>query len=424
MNRPAGAASKRRGPLGLDLEVVIIIAGVVVMTHAAGMVTVPLLPRYVSELGGSVLAVGLALSAYAAARLFTNIPAGMLSERIGRRPVIIAGALGVGVFASLSGSAATIPVFMGYRFMMGLFSAMAITTSNAAIADVTTIENRGRTLSLVSGAHLAMGIAAPALGGIVGELVGIRVPFYASGIPAVLVGIWALARLPETHSARPDGAGEARAGAPGRSWPDTRVLLTNPNFLLICLVGFAQFSTRAGASHALIPIFADQVIGIGPGQLGVFFSIAAVLHGLMVYPAGMVSDRFGRKVLIVPGGLLVGAALVIYPFASTLATFAFAFIAVHAAEGFSGGAPNAYVGDSTPSGMRGLAFGIYRTFGDLAGLIAPLLFVWLATASFHAGFFFAAALHLGATLAFALRAVETAGSRGRRASGGPPGAGH
>ena len=167
--------------------------------------------------------------------------------------------------------------------------------------------------------------------------------------------------------------------------------------------------------------------GIGPGQLGVFFSIAAVLHGVMVYPAGMVSDRFGRKVLIVPGGILAAAALVFFPFAGTFAGtfagFAFAFVALHAAEGFSGGAPNAYVGDAAPAGMRGLGFGIYRTFGDLAGLIAPLLLVWLATASFHAAFFFAAALHVGATLAFGLRAVETAGRRGRRASAGSPSAG-
>ena len=423
MNRPTGAAGERRGPLGLNIEVVAIIAGVVVMTHATMMVTVPLLPRFVTELGGSVLTVGLALGAYAGARLITNVPAGMLSERIGRRPVIIAGALGAGIFGSLSATAETVPVFMAYRFMLGLFSAMAITISAAAITDVTTVENRGRTLSLVSGAHLLMGIAAPGLGGIVGEFVGIRVPFYASGVPAILVGIWALVRLPETHSARAAGPREASGGRARLSWADTRVLLANPNFLLICLIGFAQFFTRIGVGHALVPIFADQVVGIGPAQLGVFFSIAAVLHGVMVYPAGVISDRFGRKVLIVPGGLLAAASLVFYPFAGTFATFAFAFIAVHTAAGFSGGAPNAYVGDATPPGMRGLGFGIYRTFGDLAGLIAPLLLVWLATASFHAAFFFAAALHVGATLAFALRAVETAGKRGRRASAGSPSAG-
>ena len=417
MNAPPSGPGTESGPRRLNRELIFLIAGIVVMTHATSMVTVPLLPRFITGLGGTVLGVGLALGIYAAARLITNIPAGVLSERWGRRKVIIAGALGVGVFASLSGTAASVPVFLAYRFMLGVFSSMAITISSVAITDVTTVENRGRTLSLVSGAHLVVGIAAPGLGGIVGEFVDIRVPFYASGIGALLVGVWAIARLPETRPARRHEEVEARAAAT-RPWSDARALLTNQSFLLVCIIGFAHFFTRTGASHTLIPLFADRVVDIGPAELGIFFSVASVIHGVMVYPAGVASDRWGRKVLLVPGGVLTALALVYFPFTGSLVTFGIAFIAVHTASGFSGGAPNAYVGDASPPAMRGLGFGIFRTFGDLAGVIAPITLAWVATTSFHAGFFFAAALILGATLAFAWLAAETAGSRARRSRSG------
>ena len=405
---------ERKGPLGLDLELVLIIAGIVVMTHATSMLTVPLLPRFVDELGGTVVGVGLAMAVYAAARLLVNIPAGMLSERFGRRRIIIAGVVGVGIFASLAGTSSGIPVFLVYRFLLGVFSAMAITISMVALTDLTTVANRGRTLSIVSGAHLAVGIAAPGIGGLVAEVVGIRVPFYASGVGALLVAAWALVRLPETKFALSAASTAMRSQLGGGStWGGTRALLGNGNFMLICLVGFAHFSTRAGASHSLIPLFADGVVSLSPGQLGLFFSIASLIHGVLVYPAGVVSDRWGRKVLIVPGGVLAALALVYFPFADGLWTFAVAFIVLHTASGFSGGAPMAYVGDVAPADLRGLSFGAYRTFGDLAGVVAPLGLVLLAQAfSFQWGFFAAAALNAVALVPFAWLAAETAGRRG------------
>ena len=106
------------------------------------------------------------------------------------------------------------------------------------------------------------------------------------------------------------------------------------------------------------------------------------------------------------------AALVFYPFADGLWTFAAAFILLHAASGFAGGAPMAYLGDVAPPDLRGLSFGIYRTFGDLAGVVAPLSLVFLAQAvSFHAGFFAAAVLNAAILVPFTWLAAETAGRR-------------
>jgi len=391
-------------------ELVFIIAGLVVMTHGTSMVTVPLLPRYVDVLGGTVVSVGLSMGIYAAARLFMNIPAGMMAERFGRRWVIIAGALGAGLFASLAGTSSNVTEFLAYRFMLGIFSSMAITISSVAITDITTVANRGRTLSIVSGAHLAVGIAAPGLGGIAAEFVGIRVPFYASGVGALLVGLWAIVRLPETKTS--DAPVRDRKREERRSsWADTRTLLGNRSFLLVCLVGFSHFFARNGGSHTLIPLFADRVMEMSTSQLGVFFSIASLLHGVMVYPAGIASDRFGRKILLVPGGLITAAALAAFPFSESIIAFTAAFMVLHIASGFSGGAPNAYVGDLAPAGMRGLGFGIFRTFGDLAGVISPIALTALTQeVSFESAFLLAAALSGVLTIAFWRSAVETAGT--------------
>ena len=91
------------GPLPLRPELIIVVGGLVATAHAAMMITIPAFPRFVDLIGGSAIVVGFALAISSVGRFFTNIPAGMLSERLGRKKVVIAGAIGIGVFASLSG---------------------------------------------------------------------------------------------------------------------------------------------------------------------------------------------------------------------------------------------------------------------------------------------------------------------------------
>ena len=109
------------------------------------------------------------------------------------------------------------------------------------------------------------------------------------------------------------------------------------------------------------------------------------------------------------------------PFADTLGPFIAAFILLHIAQGWSGQAPVAYVADLAPQGMRGMAIGLYRTFGDAAGMIGPVVSMSLLSIhSYHAAFGFNAVLWTITVVVFAYVAVETGGKHRKRGPIAPP----
>lgn len=397
---------------GLNIERLLVVGGVVAFTHSAMSIIIPVLPIYMESLGASVaLGVGFTLGSMSLARFLTNIPAGIVAERLGRKKVIVTGALLVGLFGSLSGSAPGLVVFLALRFVGAIGSAMVQTSASVVVADLTTVENRGRALGLIHGVQLITGIASPAAGGILADLVDVRAPFYVSGIGAILFGLWALLRLPETRPARTQLQGLGTGGF-RQTVDEARNLLRGPSFFLICMIGFVTFFTRGGASHSLVPLYAAQVIELTPGQLGLFFSGAAVFHTALVYPAGVLSDSLGRKPLIIPTNILVAISLAAFPFTTGVLQFGLAFYLLHGATGVGGQAPVAYLGDIAPRSLRGISFGMYRTFGDLAGVMAPLMLTGIASGiNFTAAFIANAVLMLVVTLAFGHIATESAGKR-------------
>ena len=235
--------------------------------------------------------------------------------------------------------------------------------------------------------------------------------------------LWGIVRLPET---RPQPGTEEGAGAYARHASSPRgalFLLRDMSFFIVCVSGFSTFFLRGGMFTTLIPHFAYGVLELGPGAIGLLFTISSLMHGVLIYPAGVLSDKFGRKFIIVPAGLLTGLAIAALPFADTLGPFIGVFVLLHVAQGWGGQAPIAYVADLAPPGMRGMAIGLYRTFGDAAGMIGPVVSTSLvAGVSYHAAFGFNAVLWTVTIVVFAYLAVETAGKHRKRGPIVAPGA--
>jgi MFS family permease len=284
---------------------------------------------------------------------------------------------------------------------------MYMTGAQIYLIDISTATNRARIIGANQGALLFGVSIGPALGGLLAEVYGLRVPFYAVGAASVLTASYAYFRLPETHTG-PTPRSEAPAtDRPGR--PAWLRLILSRNFAAVAGVTFAVFATRAGGRMTLMPLLAMSSFGYSAGSLGALFAGMAVINLLGIAPAAWVADRFGRKWAIVPAGVLVAAALLTMAAADDGQTFAAAAVLWAIGTATVGPAPAAFVADIAPADLRGVAMGLYRSAGDAGLLLGPIALGALADAtSIPVGLTANAVLFAAAAAYFGVAARERA----------------
>ena len=355
-------------------------------TQMAWAVVVPVLPAYAEDFGAGATELGLVVAMFGIGRLVVNVPAGLLSQRVDPRKLLVGAVLGVVALQVATGFAPNIAALLACRFVLGLAGGMAITCGMILVSELTTTENRGRAMSQLQGIQLVGGSFGPALGGVAATFWGNRAPFLVCGLMALLVVVFGsrtLLRAPLPRPEAPPRRSRRAAREPGQEPSPTRKLLRDRSFLAVCVVGFSVFLHRFGGMQSLIPIIAYSVVGLSVAQFGVLLGAVTLCNLLTVSLAGSWSDRFGRKRVIVPGLLVIGGALPFYAVTSDPLWFVVVTVVTGLAAGLSGPAPAAYVADVSPEGGRGPAVGIYRTAGDLAAVAGPITLGWLVDLGDH-----------------------------------------
>ena len=169
------------------------------MTTGQG-IAVPMVPLFADTFGITAAQIGLAVSAFGFARFITNIPAAFISDRMGRRSVLIGGALIAAIGNVLSGYSPSLLPLLFFRFIAGIGSASFITGGIAFISDVSKVENRARMMSVFQVSFLVGISIGPVLGGVIAEIYGIRAPFLAIGVVSILSALCTLFLVPETKN--------------------------------------------------------------------------------------------------------------------------------------------------------------------------------------------------------------------------------
>lgn len=397
--------------LVLSVQVFIIMLGL-------GLAT-PILPLYAQSFGVGAAAVGSLVTVFGLARMLINIPAGHWTERFGRRRLLILGPLVTAAGSFGFALATSFVQLLFWRVLQGFGSAVLTTAAMVVLADLSTAANRGRIMSLYQGSLLLGAGAGPALGGVIAGAWGFRAPFFLFGALTLAAGAWALFRMPETRglAAAPGPGVEPAPASPGSPPPSVgavRRLLRDSSFLLVSLVTLATFFTRSGGQMTLLPLLGHNEIGLSEAAIGMVFTVIAAVNFATLYAAGSLADRFGRKAVIVPSGLLTALAVGLYVWTGSAAAFLAVSVLLGIGTGLGGPAPAAYVADIVPAGSVGPAMGLYRTISDLGLVLGPVLLGAIVDGwGYDPAFALNAVVMLVATVLFAAAARETTGKNAR-----------
>lgn len=362
----------------------------------------PILPLYAKSFNVSYTMVSLAISSYAFGRLLADIPCGWLSDKWGRRPLMIWGTLILAVTAFLNARATTFAEFLLWRTIQGVGSSMWMTSRTTLLADILKPEERGRIMGYFQTFQLLGSSAGPVIGGYISIWYGLQSTFYFYGLLGIISLIITYLWIHE-----PEGLSNRKHDA-HFDWPTTKRLLSNRSYSLACVATFAIFFMRTGVRGTLIPLYADAELGLDEAQIGAVISYATIMNLILTIPMGHSIDYHGRKPVIVKSLFITMLSALFFPFTTDYLTLSLAAVVLGIGTSGAGQAPLAMATDATANEPRGISMGLYRLFGDIGFMVGPIILGVIAdNVNLKAPFYFTAAMLLVCTVLIQKYAVET-----------------
>ena len=350
--------------------------------NSFGMGTIgPVLPLFTQhEYQVGATEVGIAVGLFGAGRLFTGVPAGLLAQRYGRKPII---ALGAAI--NLLGAAMVSLSFhfwwlTGWRFVSGLGANAFTTVITVYLRDESTPATRGRILSTQELSILSGQILGPLLGGYLASVFGLRVPLFTQAALMALSLSLILIALPESRwrerqNQPPEVASQTAREADqptGRRRGAFLSLILSPAFIFVGLFAIMIVANRQGARFSVMPLF-GKAKGFGPEHLGWWLALTHLPQFFSTATSGYLSDRFGRKSPIIPSVVLMCAGIAMFVFADGLWQLLLSGVLMGMGEGMGSPAGTVFFADIAPPGMEGVTLGVFRSMagiGTVGGAMA------------------------------------------------------
>jgi DHA1 family multidrug resistance protein-like MFS transporter len=376
---------------------------VVFLVMAGAGLVLPVLPLFARSFGVGYGAVGLLVSAYGLARLVFDLAAGPVVDRLGERVTAVLGLAVTGLGSAMTGLAPGFAMAVVAWAAAGAGSAIALAALYTRLLRVVPPRQMARTLGIFYGAFNTGFVAGGAASGLVADRFGLAGPLLLNAaVVAAAAGLW-LALVPAGDVVA-DGA-QRRSAVGGR--PGLARLLRTPGLVPVVLTNFAYLWMVAAVFDTLVPLFASDVLGMSTVGIGVLFAVALGTEFLVLYPAGSVADRRGRKPVLVPALAGLAVATAVLGLAPTPLALAVLLAVLGVMSGAAGVPPGAMLSDVAPEPASGMAVGVFRFCGDLGFTLGPLLAGWAIPVVGFAWAFTLAAVPTVVALALVVRTPET-----------------
>jgi MFS transporter, DHA1 family, multidrug resistance protein len=328
-------------------------------------IIIPVLPFYAQEIGANPTELGLLMAVYSLMQLIFAPIWGQVSDRIGRKPVMMLGIAGLALSFFIQAISTQLWMLFVARILGGILSSANMPTAMAYVADITTEENRGKGMGII-GAATGLGfVFGPAIGGIFSKI-SLNMPFYLASGSSFITLVLVFILLKESKQ---------NGSETVQKRPAFWKALNGPTSILF----FVQFliSLSLSGLEATFAYFAAKKAGLDSIQLGYIFMImgfgSALVQGGLV---GRLTKRFGERVVI-QGGMIVSAigfGLILFVHSFTTAAI---FLTIF-------GLGNGVIRPSVSSLLtklstagHGRATGLLSSFDSLGRIIGPPLGGWL-----------------------------------------------
>ncbi|HET6314982.1 MAG TPA: MFS transporter, partial [Chloroflexota bacterium] len=333
--------------------------------HVTNSLLTPLLPLIRDAFLLSYTEAGLLVSAYGISLGGSNMPMGALADRIGSKPVIVAGLFGTALLSLAMATAGAYWQLLTLLVLLGLVAGTYHAPAAALLARVFPEHVRGAALGLhITGGHLSLFITPAVVGVLVAATGTWRTSYlWLALAPLITAGLMWRLRVPShvSHTSKLEHIGIVRALLD--------VMRSVGPVGLLSIV----FQTLYAAILAFMALYLVDGRGIPPAQAAVFVGVPQIIGVLGSPIGGYLSDRLGRRTVILTGMVLVGPAL----YALTVVPVEFlplALLGIGLASALRQTVTEVLVMDSAPPQRRAIVMGsYYMLFQQLGGIAAPLL---------------------------------------------------
>jgi MFS transporter, DHA1 family, multidrug resistance protein len=326
----------------------------------------PLLPLLARELGASAPMVGLVMAASTVTGVLLKLPAGVWSDILGRRPLLLAAAAVFAIMPFAYLTAASLALLIAIRFVHGSATAIMGPVMSATISDIAPPDRRATWLSTYSTVQGTGQAIAPIVAGLLIGRGRYDLAFLAAGAVAMTAPLL-IARLPLRHDRHPGSGGSSRR------FIDGVLEVVRERRILVASVTHAAYFVINGTLNAFLPLFARDEIGMSAAEIGWLFGLQTVTT-LAIRPViGVASDRLGRRGAIAAGLVACSASVLAIAMAQSQAALFLAVLLYGGGVAITTAATSAYITDAAPKARFGAAHGVFGTIYDIGDAGGPLI---------------------------------------------------
>jgi MFS family permease len=348
----------------LPAEVWVLIFSNAVIALGYGVVA-PVLPQYARHFGVSISAATFVITAFALMRLAFAPASGVLIQRLGERKIYTSGLVIVAVSTGACAFAQSYWQLLLFRSLGGIGSTMFFISALGLMIRISPENARGRVAGMFSSAFLIGSVGGPVLGSLTAGL-GLSAPFLIYGAALLVAAAVVFIALRRSALAAPEPTEGATLAV--------RTALRNRAYRAALLSNFATGWSAFGLRIALVPLFVVEVLDRGAGTAGLALAVFAIGNVAAVIPSGYLSDRMGRRVLLIVGLTAAGLSTVAVGLTEGLPSFLVTASVAGFATGIFTAPQQAAVADIIGNKARGgTAVATFQMMADVGSIGGSLL---------------------------------------------------